>query len=159
MATRKIVSEGWLYRAARHARLGLVLVDETDQQDVPEGTLRAFVLETQQTARFDRREFRRSLGGEVSEDDCAGLLVRYRAFRRTLGRDAPAPPEIAHANRFRQHGLAAPGVRARAPGAAAQEKRCSACGAAPDPAVALECEQCGAPVCRCGACGCSLPSG
>ena len=157
MATRKIVADGWLYRTARHDSLGLVLVDPTDQDDLPEGTLRVFVLETHQTARFDRREFARSLSGDLSDDDCSGLLVPYRAFRRALGRPAAAPPEVAHASLFRYRGLPVPETRPRGPDNIPHGQSCRVCKRALDADLEIECTQCGAIVCRCGACGCETP--
>ncbi len=157
MPTRKLFVDGWFYRVARHARVGLVLVDGTQQEDVPEHMVRAFLLETRQTARFDREEFKRQITADVSNDDCAGLLVRYRDFKRSIGLPEQAPPEIAHASLFRRRGLPVPALRARASDAVPAEGTCWQCRRPLDGASALECTQCGRVVCRCGACGCHAP--
>jgi hypothetical protein len=157
MPTRKLFIDGWFYRVARHGRVGLVLMDGTQQEDVPEHMLRAFILETRQTARFDREEFKRQITADVSDDDCAGLLVRYRDFKRSIGLPEQAPPDVAHASLFRQRGLAAPALRARAAHAPPATGDCWHCKRALADASGLECTRCAQVVCRCGACGCGAP--
>ena len=155
MPTRKILSDGWLYRAARHSRLGLVLVDGAHQEALPEGAIRAFILETRQTASFDREEFKHAISGEVSDEDCAGLLVRYRDYKRSIGVPEQAPPEVAHASRFRMRGQPVPELRARRSEDAADGQPCPACAHPRDASLRLVCKACGQAVCVCGTCGCT----
>jgi len=155
MSTRKILSDGWLYRAARHTRLGLVLVDGAHQEALPDGAIRAFILETRQTAAFEREAFKHAISGDVSDEDCAGLLVRYRAYKQTLGFPGQAPPEVAHASRFRMLGHPVPELRARRPEDAADGQPCRSCGRARDAALHLICKACDKAVCTCGTCGCA----
>jgi hypothetical protein len=154
MSTRKILSDGWLYRAARHSRLGLVLVDGAHQEALPEGEIRAFILETRQTAAFDREAFKHAISGDVSDEDCAGLLVRYRDYKRGIGFPEQAPPEVAHASRFRMHGRPVPELRTRHPEDAVDGEPCPSCGRPRDASLHLICKACGRTVCHCGACGC-----
>ncbi len=154
MSTRKILADGWLYRAARHSRLGLVLVDGAHQEALPEGAIRAFILETRQTAAFDREEFKHAISGEVSDEDVAGLLVRYRAYKRGIGFPEQAPPEVAHASLFRMHGRPVPELRTRHPEDPVDGTPCPSCGQPRDASLHLICKACGEAVCRCGTCAC-----
>ena len=152
--TRKVTSNGWWYRLARHSEKGLVLLDSHDQSDVEDGQLRAFVMETQRTEIFDRAAFKVLLGGVVSDADFVRLMTRYNSFKEAAGRPIKAPPEVAHSNFLEARGLPAQALRVSTRRLNHRVTHCYACKAALDNSIKLECTACNWIICSCGACGC-----
>lgn len=155
MGARRVTTNGWLFWLARHAQLGLILLDEAMQEGVEEGMLRAFVLSSRNAADFDRADFKSQLSSAVSDQEFVQLVSAYNDFKVSNGIPLKAPPEVAHSNFLKQRGLPVCGVRKKPPGKFHRVTHCWSCKNPLNNEVDIECVECGWIICRCGACGCA----
>lgn len=154
MRTRKVFTNGWLFWLARHSQRGLVLLDEANQEGVPEGRLRAYLFASNALEDFDRTKFRSALGGDVSDKEFADIVNRYNQFKTSIGIPLKAPLETSHRNFLRKRGLPEAEVRTRREKNGSRATHCYSCQCSLDSSINLECGTCGWILCTCGACGC-----
>jgi hypothetical protein len=131
-----------------------VLLDESRQSNLSDGTLRAFLHRGTREEIFDRVAFRSALGGTISDNDFVLLVNAYNNYKTTIGLPLRAPAEVAHQNYFRKRGLAYAGTREPTQGIIARFAVCWSCKQPLTTEVDLECNACGWMICACGACGC-----
>jgi len=154
MRTRKVFTNGWLFWLAHHSKLGLVLLDESNQDGVAEGRLRAYLFESNATEEFDRSEFRSALAGEVTDAEFVAIANRYNQFKATVELPIKAPVDVAHRNFLRKRGLPEQPLRARRLENRSRATHCYSCRTGLDNSIDVECSKCGWILCACGACGC-----
>lgn len=151
---RQVYSLGWLYWLARHKDLGLVLLDDSNQDGVPEKSIRAFLHSRRTTQMFDRQEFKAALSGYVGDNEFVMLLNAYSVFKANAGMPPKPTPSQAHAYFLRSRGLPVHALLESSRGSLPRLTHCWSCKQPLSSFINLECEGCKWIICSCGACGC-----